>query len=158
YGTLPAGMRSGGNMGLDANDDFAYFNVTGPETAQLSPGQTLQPATGARQPQMGAGPSGLASMNLKTREVKPICNVGFQIGHVQTNPMSPGEIIFCWETGGKAPQRTWYVKSDGSELRPLYPESPYEWITHEAAFDADEVAIAIIAHQKVGTNNGWGIA
>ena len=50
--------------------------------------------------------------------------------------MTPGEIIFCWETGGKAPQRTWFVKSDGSGLRPLYPEAPYEWITHEAAFDS----------------------
>src|SRR4051812_29080013 len=54
-GTLPEALRSGGNMGIDANDDFAYFNVTGPETVQLSPGQTLQGPFGGRQPQpMGA--------------------------------------------------------------------------------------------------------
>ena len=156
-GTLPEALRSGGNMGIDANDDFAYFNVTGPETTQLSPGQTLQGPFGGRQPQpMGAGPAGLRSMNLKTGEIKFICNVGFQIGHVQTNPMTPGEIIFCWETGGKAPQRTWYVKSDGSELRPLWPEAPYDWVTHEAAFNADEVAIAILAHRRPGVNDAWG--
>ena len=38
------------------------------------------------------------------------------IGHVQTNPWVPGEIVFCWETGGKAPQRTWTVMADGTVL------------------------------------------
>ncbi len=66
---------------------LAYFSVTGPGTAQLSEGQTLQQANGQRN--MGAGPSGLRSMNLKTGEVKIVCNVGFQIGHVQTNPVDP---------------------------------------------------------------------
>jgi oligogalacturonide lyase len=153
-GSVPKGLRSGGNMGLDANDDFMYFSVTGPDTAKLSEGLTLQKAFGPRG--MGAGPSGLRSMNLKTGEVKMICNVGFQIGHVQTNPVAPGEIIFCWETGGKAPQRTWFVNADGSGLRPLYPEAEYDWITHEAAFDKDEVAIAILAHRKPGTKDVWG--
>jgi oligogalacturonide lyase len=147
-GTVPPGINGDGNMGIDANDDYAYFRVTGEDTAKLSEGQTLQGVPeGAR---MGAGPSGLRSMNLKTGEVKMVCNVGFQIGHVQTNPMVPGEIIFCWETGGKAPQRTWYVKADGSGLRPLWPEAPYDWVTHEAAFNADEVAIAILAHRRPG--------
>ena len=35
-------------MGLDANDDFMYFSVTGPDTAQLSQGQTLQEGYGPR--------------------------------------------------------------------------------------------------------------
>jgi oligogalacturonide lyase len=128
-------------MGLDANDDFVYFRVGGPETAQLSEGQTLQKAFGQRG--MGAGPSGLRSMNLKTGEIKFIVNVGFQIGHVQTNPWNPGEIVFAWETGGKAPQRTWTIMADGSGLRPLYPEAPYEWITHEAVIGKDEVVFAM---------------
>jgi oligogalacturonide lyase len=109
---------------------------------------------------MGAGPTGLASMNLKTGEVKYIVSVPFQIGHVQTNPWVPGEIVFCWETGGKAPQRTWTVLSDGTGLRPLYPEAPYEWITHEAVITKDEVAIAILAHRKPGVGvtepDPWG--
>jgi oligogalacturonide lyase len=153
-GTVPAGINARGNMGIDANDEVMYFSVTGPETAELSEGQTLQDGYGMRR--MGAGPSGLRSMNLTTGEVKTVCNVGFQIGHVQTNPVAPGEIIFCWETGGKAPQRTWFVNADGTGLRPLYPEAPYEWVTHEAAFDKDEVAIAILCHRRPGTNDGWG--
>jgi oligogalacturonide lyase len=43
--------------------------------------------------------------------------------------------------------------SDGSGLRPLYPESEYEWVTHEAVIAKDEVAIAIMGHRKIpGTN------
>jgi oligogalacturonide lyase len=140
-GTIPETLPADGNMGLDANDDFVYFRVGGPETAQLSEGQTLQKAFGQRG--MGAGPSGLRSMNLKTGEIKFIVNVGFQIGHVQTNPWNPGEIVFAWETGGKAPQRTWTIMADGSGLRPLYPEAPYEWITHEAVIGKDEVVFAM---------------
>ena len=142
-GVTPAGMRATGNMGLDANEDFVYFGITGEDLiSKLAPGQAMQAASGPRN--MGAGPSGLASMNLKTGDVKIITVVGFQIGHVQTNPWVPGEIVFCWETGGKAAQRTWTVMADGSGLRPLYPEAPYEWITHEAVITKDEVAIAIL--------------
>ena len=158
-GTVPVGLRADGNMGLDANDDFMYFRVNGPGTAQLSEGQTLMSAVGPRG--MGAGPSGLRSMNLNTGEVKLICNVGFQIGHVQSNPWVPGEIVFCWETGGKAPQRTWYVNADGSGLRPLFPEAPFDWITHEAFISSNEVAIAILGHRSIAsatTNSDWGAA
>jgi len=45
-GTIPAGILADGNMGLDANDDFMCFRVSGPETAQLSEGQTLQKSFG----------------------------------------------------------------------------------------------------------------
>ena len=154
-GTIPTNLFAGGDMALDANEDVVYFRVTGPEVgAHLAPGTKIEPAFGPRG--MGAGPSGLRSMNLKTGEVKFVCNVGFQIGHVQTNPWVPGEIVFCWETGGKAPQRTWTVMADGTGLRPLYPEAPYEWITHEAVITSNEVAIAILRHRRVGANDALG--
>ena len=71
----------------------------------------------------------------------------------------PGEIVFCWETGGKAPQRTWTVMADGTGLRPLYPEAAYEWITHEAIISKDEVALAILGHRKIGApDTGWGLS
>jgi oligogalacturonide lyase len=145
-------------MGLDANDDYMYFRVQGPETAQLSPGQTLLPGFG---PRFRQSTSGLRSMNLKTGEIKFIVNVGFGIGHVQSNPWMPGEIVFCWETGGKAPQRTWIVNADGTGLRPLYPEAPYEWITHEAVISKDEAVIAILGHRAIPSatpQSDWGIS
>lgn len=146
-GTLPPGVFSGGNMGLDANEDYAYFNVTGEEVAQRLPAGE-KPAAPFGPRGMGAGPTGLARMNLKTGEFRYIVTVPFQIGHVQTNPWVPGEIVFCWETGGKAPTRMWTVRADGTGLRPIYPEQPFEWITHEAVITKDEVAFALIALRK----------
>ncbi len=143
-GTVPAEMGNVGDVALDPTEDFVYFRVSNHEVAgQHLPADTkIEGPFGPRN--MGAGPTGLASMNTKTGEIKYIVSVPFQIGHVQTNPWKPGEIVFCWETGGKAPQRTWTVLSDGSGLRPLYPEAEYEWITHEAVITKDEVAIAVI--------------
>ncbi len=159
-GTTPPGMSADGNMGLDANEDFAYFRINGDDlAAKLPPGTKIAERFGPRG--MGAGPTGLASMNLKTGEIKFVVAVPFQIGHVQTNPWVPGEIIFCWETGGKAPQRTWTVMADGTGLRPLYPEADYEWITHEAVITKDEVAFAIMGHRssaRATPDSDWGIS
>jgi oligogalacturonide lyase len=98
---------------------------------------------------MGQGPSGIAGMNIHSGEIKYVISVPFQVGHIQTNPWVAGEIVFCWETGGKSPQRTWTVMADGTGLRPLYPESEYEWVTHEAVISKDEVAISIMGHRKI---------
>ena len=149
-GTPPTEMGAGGDMALDGAEDVVYFRVNKTEAAKHLPLNTkLESTFGPRN--MGAGPSGLASMNITTGEIKYVISVPFQIGHVQTNPWVPGEIVFCWETGGKSPQRTWTVLADGSGLRPMYPESEYEWVTHEAVISKDEVAIAIMGHRKVAS-------
>jgi oligogalacturonide lyase len=147
-GTTPTEMGAGGDMALDGGEEWAYFRAGREEAAKhLAPDIRIEKAFGPRN--MGAGPSGIAAMNINTGEIKYVLSVPFQIGHIQTNPWVPGEIVFCWETGGKAPQRTWTVLSDGSGLRPLYPESEYEWVTHEAVITKDEVAIAIMGHRKI---------
>jgi len=149
-GTTPTEMGAGGDMALDGDEEVVYFRVGKEEAAKHLPeGTKIEPDFGPRR--MGAGPAGLGSMNLKTGETKFVLAVPFQVGHIQANPWVPGEIVFCWETGGKAPQRTWTVKADGTGLRPLYPESEYEWVTHEAIISKDEVAIAIMGHRKIGT-------
>jgi len=149
-GTTPTEMGAGGDMALDADEEYVYFRTGREEAARHLPeGTKIEPNFGARN--MGAGPAGIGSMNIRTGECKFVVAVPFQIGHIQTNPWVTGEIVFCWETGGKAPQRTWTVRSDGSGLRPLYPESEYEWVTHEAVISKDEVAIAIMGHRKIGT-------
>jgi oligogalacturonide lyase len=156
-GTIGPEMMAGGDMAIDANEDVAYFRIGGEEARKKLPADAkIAERFGPRG--MGAGPAALASMNLKTGEVKVVAAVPFQIGHVQTNPFVPGEIVFCWETGGKAPQRTWTVMADGTGLRPLYPEAPYEWVTHEAVITKDEVAIAIMGHRRPGVNDDWGIS
>lgn len=39
--------------------------------------------------------------------------------------------------------------SDGTGLRPLYPEEDFEWVTHEVVISRDEVALAILGHRKI---------
>jgi oligogalacturonide lyase len=147
-GTTPPAMKAGGDMALDGDEERVYFRVGREEAAShLAPGTALEKNFGPRN--MGAGPSGIAAMDIRTGAIKYVVSVPFQIGHIQTNPWVPGQIVFCWETGGKSPQRTWIVNADGTGLRPLYPESPYEWVTHEAVIGPEEVAIAIMGHRKI---------
>jgi len=147
-GTTPAELEAGGDMALDGDENWVWFRVGKTEAMKHLPeGTKIEEAFGPRK--MGAGPAGIAGMNIHTGEIKYVVSVPFQIGHIQTNPWVPGQIVFCWETGGKSPQRTWIVNSDGTGLRPLYPESTYEWITHEAVISSDEVAFAIMGHRKI---------
>ncbi len=136
-------------MALDADEERVYFRLGKEEAAKyLDKTVVLEKSFGPRN--MGAGPGGIGSMNINSGELKHVVSVPFQVGHIQSNIWNPGEIVFCWETGGKSPQRTWTVMADGTGLRPLYPESDYEWVTHEAVIGKDEVAIAIMGHRKIG--------
>jgi len=149
-GTTAVEMGAGGDMALDGDEKEVFFRLGREISAKYLPeGAKVESNFGPRN--MGAGPAGIGSMDLKTGECRVVVAVPFQVGHIQTNPWVPGEIVFCWETGGKAPQRTWTVMSDGSGLRPLYPESEYEWVTHEAVISRYEVALAIMGHRKIGT-------
>lgn len=147
-GITPPEMQAGGDMALDGGEEWVWFRVGKEEASKHLPGGVeIAKPFGPRN--MGAGPAGIAGMNIHTGEIKYVVSVPFQVGHIQSNPWMPGQIVFCWETGGKAPQRTWIVNADGSGLRPLYPESEYEWITHEAVISPDEVAFAILGHRPI---------
>jgi len=147
-GTANAEMGASGDMALDADEEKVYFRIGKEEAAKhLDPNIKIEKSFGPRN--MGAGPGGISSMNLKTGEFRHVVSVPFQVGHIQSNIWNPGELVFCWETGGKSPQRTWTVMADGSGFRPLYPESDYEWVTHEAVISKDEVAMAIMGHRKI---------
>ena len=155
-GTPPKEWEAGGDMALDSDEQWVWFRVGKTEALKHLPeGTSLNEDFGPRS--MGAGPGGIAGLNIHTGQTKYVISVPFQIGHIQTNPWVPGQIIFCWETGGKSPQRTWMVNSDGTGLRPLYPESEYEWVTHEAVISPDEVAIAIMGHRKIPNTPGDSI-
>lgn len=147
-GTIPPEWRGGGDMALDGGEEWVWFRVGPGEASKHLPKDTkIEPNFGPRN--MGAGPSGIAGMNIHTGETKYVVSTPFQIGHIQSNPWVPGQIIFCWETGGKSPQRTWTVNADGTGLHPLYPEAPYEWVTHEAVISPDEVVFAIMGHREI---------
>ena len=147
-GTTPEALQAGGDSALDGSEDWLWFRVgRRAAEAHLPEGTELKSNFGPRR--MGAGPAGIAGMNVHTGEIQYVVSVPFQMGHIQSNPWVSGQIIFCWETGGKAPQRTWMVQSDGTGLRPAYPESEYEWVTHEAVITQDEMAFAIMGHRVI---------
>ncbi|MCE4552965.1 hypothetical protein [Pelomonas cellulosilytica] len=149
FATLPAELEAVGDNALDADGQWFYFRIQGKAYAgaHLPAGTKIEPPFGPRG--MGAGPHAIGKINVQTGEVRHVVSVPFQIGHIQANLWKPAELVFSWETGGKSPQRTWTVRGDGSGLRPLYPEAPYEWVTHEAIVGPDEVAMALMGHRPI---------
>lgn len=153
-GYIDGSMGAGGDMAIDANEDVIYFRIGKKEAAKhLEPSIEVMKNFGPRN--MGAGPTGIASMEIATGKIDIVAVAPFQMGHIQTNPWVSGELVLCWETGGKAPQRLWTVKV-GGEIESLYPEAEYEWVTHEAIISPDEVAIAIMGHRNIGDSADWG--
>lgn len=179
-GILPPEYRDAGGFAIDADESKAYWGI-GPapaapthgarsefEKAQLGSRAALdtknmdptepREAARARFAAAGKGPGGIRSVDLKTGEIKKVIDVDFRMGHLQTNPWVPGEILYCHETGGDAPQRMWAVMADGSNNRPIYVESPDEWITHETFSARDEVMFLIIGHLPYLREKPTGIA
>ena len=153
-GIVPGSMGAGGDMTIDADGQVIYFRIGREEAAKhIDPSLEIMEDFGPRK--MGAGPTGIASMDLATGEISIVGVMPFQLGHIQSNPWVSGELVFCWETGGKSPQRTWTMRV-GGKPEPLYSEADYEWVTHEAVISPDEVAFAIMGHRKVGTDDEWG--
>ena len=146
-GTIPAEMGARGDMALDGGETFAYFRLGKQYAGRFPIKEEISGTFGPSN--MGAGPSGIGKIDLITGKVEHVVSVHFQVGHIQGNPWHPGEVIFCWETGGKAPQRTWMVNADGSNLRPIYRETEYDWVTHEAVISEDELAFAVIGHRPI---------
>jgi len=75
-----------------------------------------------------------------------VIDIPLRIGHMQTNPWVPGEIMYCHETTGDAVQRMWVVRADGTGNRPLYAEPKDEWVTHETFATKDEVMFNLMGH------------
>lgn len=132
---LPAGHKGAGGFALDADEKTAYFGVRLADAPPREPGKPI--------PQV---PSGIRAVDLATGEYRVVLDTPYLMGHVQTNPWVPGEILYCNETGGDAPQRMWTVRADGTENRPLFPEHPADWVTHEIFADRDTVLFNLMGH------------
>ncbi|MGK0238267.1 MAG: oligogalacturonide lyase [Candidatus Pelagisphaera sp.] len=134
-GTLPEGMRAS-DMGLDAMENRAFF------TGRLESG------------------SAIYSIDFKSGDLTKLLDAPFRTGHLQANPYVTGEIMYCWETGGDAPQRMWYLSVDQNgkvNNRPIYVEKPTEWITHEVFINADHIQFNVMAHLDRLRENPTGI-
>lgn len=133
--TLPAEHKGAGGFDIDADESAAYFGVRFADGPPREPGKPI--------PQV---PSGITAVDLKTGAYRTMLKTPFLMGHVQVNPWVPGEIVYCNETGGDAPQRMWTVRADGSGNRPLFPEAASDWVTHEVVIDKDTVMFNLMGH------------
>ncbi len=116
-GTIPAEVGAGGSMALDAGEDWVYYRIGKAEAERrIASGMKIDANIGPGN--MEEGPSGIGKMNIKTGETGLVVILPFQVGTIQANPSVPGEIVFCRESGDRAPRRSWTVMSDGSGLRP----------------------------------------
>lgn len=132
---LPPEHKGAGGFDIDADESAAYFGMRFADGPSREPGKPI--------PQV---PSGVAAVDLKTGAYRIVLRTPFLMGHVQTNPWVPGEIVYCNETGGDAPQRIWTVRADGTGNRPLFREAPDDWVTHEVVVDKDTVMFNLMGH------------
>lgn len=137
--SLPKNLRESGGFTLDANEKTAYVGVR-----LLDKEPSKKEETGEYR--IAQVPSGIRAIDLETGEISTVVDVPFTMGHVQANPFLPGEILYCQETGGDAPQRMWITSADGSDNRPLFEESPTDWVTHETWIDKDHVYFNVMGH------------
>jgi oligogalacturonide lyase len=135
-GNLPKDFIGAGGFTLDADEKTAYFGFDQRRAPRREPGQPV--------PQV---PGGLLAMDLAMGKTHTVLEVPFRMGHVQANPLKTGEIMYCHETGGDAPQRMWIVNADGTNNRPIFEEAPTDWVTHEQFADADHVIFNLLGHK-----------
>ena len=115
-------------------------------------------AARARFEAAGRGSSGIRSIDVRTGEMKKVIDLDLRLGHLQANPWTPGEIIYCHETTGDAVQRIWAVNADGTNNRRIYEETADEWITHETVSGPDELMFLIMGHLPYLREKPTGIA
>ncbi len=122
---LPENIDPNG-MALDAGDERLYFST-----------------------RVENGHSSIMQVDLSSGALKTVIEVPFRIGHLQANPYVSGEMMYCWETGGDAPQRIWYLSiGENGEVnnRAVYKESDEEWVTHEVFLGPDHIGFNVMGH------------
>ncbi len=161
-GSFPEKFGKPGGFAVDCNDKYAYITVNREETeadrkkAGTNKAAQFQPEES--QPKKVAHRlSGIRKMDLETGEISFVLDADFRIGHIQTSLFTPGEIVYCHETGGDAPQRMWFCTGDGKINRPLYEETPLNWVTHETFATRDHVYFNILGWQERLRKQAHGI-
>lgn len=124
-GLIPEKYNAGG-LSLDADEKILYMELSWLRNGDQS--------------------WGIGKIDLKSGQFEKVVEADFKIGHIQANPWVTSEILYCWETGGDSPQRMWLINGDGTNNRPLYVETPDEWVTHEIWRDKDHVQFNLAAH------------
>ncbi|MCD7898761.1 MAG: oligogalacturonate lyase family protein [Bacteroides sp.] len=161
---------TGTELALDADETCIYWGsiLYRPEMTMKAP---VSPKSNDKEEQMkyrkdmkayfeagSRGNSVIYKIEIADGTISKVLDINFRMGHLQANPWVPGEIIYCKESGGDTDQRMWTVLKDGSNNRPLYMESPEEWITHESMSAADKLMFIISGHVPHLREKPTGIA
>jgi oligogalacturonide lyase len=151
-GKFPASMGRAGGFCIDPTDEWAYISVGRDETAadrrKAAQNAAANWVPRADQPvQVAHAYGGIRKMNLKTGEVSVVVDTDFRVGHIQCSLFTPGEIVYCHETGCDAPQRMWFCTADGTVNKPLYAETALDWVTHETFASKDYVYFNVLGWQ-----------
>ena len=107
-------VTAGGDMALDANEETAYFRLENRDLASRLPeGTKIAEPFGPRG--MGAGPAGLAGMNLRSGEIKfigqvPAGDPGRSIWHVA------GSADGRWAAADDFQYRLWLIDRHSGEM------------------------------------------
>ncbi|WP_162053403.1 TolB-like translocation protein [Pontibacter pamirensis] len=104
--------------------------------------------------------SAIYSVDFDSNKTTKLVEVPFRTGHFQANPFVSGEMMYCWETGGDAPQRMWVLSVDKKGKvtnRPVYKEKADEWVTHEIFAGPDHIMFNIMGHIDRLRKNPTGI-
>ncbi|KAA6432332.1 PD40 domain-containing protein [Rufibacter glacialis] len=134
--TIPSDLKPGGSC-LDINDKRIFFST-----------------------RVGEANSAIHSIDLDTKKTTKLVEVPFRTGHFQANPFVSGEMMYCWETGGDAPQRMWVLtvdKNGKATNRPVYKEKADEWVTHEVFAGPDHILFNVMGHIDRLKKNPTGI-
>lgn len=153
-------MGRPGGYAIDCNDDYAYITVEREGTEEEKERMAKNAFLPESNQPVKIKPSlcGIRKMNLATGEVTKVIDTEFKTGHIQASRFTPGEIVFCNETGGDAYQRMWFCTADGSVFKPLYKETPLDWVTHETFVTKDYVYFNILGFQPRLRKQVSGIA
>jgi len=109
------------------------------------------------------GPCALFRMDLATKVIKQISpDMGFKLGHVQTSPVDPTRVSYCWqhiyEKGapgmvGSTPNRIWWNNIEGTDGGPVGIQEFGLHRTHEFWFP-DGKRMGYSARYHFGPNKG----
>ena len=149
-GSIGSDTETPGGWCVNSDDNAAYITVTrkvSDEEIKAAEAKAFKPE--ANQPKkVGVSFSGIRKMDLKTGAVTKLIDVDFRVGHIQASRFNPNEVVFCYETGGDAYQRMWYLDAATCEYKPLYNETPLDWVTHETFGTQDYVYFNVLGWQE----------
>ncbi|MGC8737708.1 MAG: hypothetical protein ACP5UA_03555 [Candidatus Hydrogenedens sp.] len=106
----------------------------------------------------GKEQSVLRRMSIPEGTWEECAQMPFKIGHVQPNFWNTDLVMFCWETGGDGPQRTWCWSEQTRKAEPFFVEHDNLWITHEVWWGKERALFTIWPYDEVHKKLPHGVA